>query len=304
MQIFYNEQYNIDLGLLNYLHPFDGTKFRKVMNLLKTDSGVNVRSPSAPVSHEVVNEFVDDLVKLLITEKKYVLQALEVPNLPFIPFAYLDRRVLLPMRWGVAGTLEASKAALGGDYCWNLAGGYHHASPHAAEGFCIYNDIGIAHQQLMKSGQLRAGDRILIIDVDAHHGNGNARTFMDDQSVTLLDVYNQDIYPATWSTRNRVDIAVPLSTGVGGAEYLMRYAEALNRLSGKYRLAYVVTGTDVIEADPLGGMRLTQDDVVARERLTFQKLKSLGVPAVFLGAGGYSRQSAPTIAAAIRGLLH
>lgn len=304
MQIFYNEHYNIDLGLLNYLHPFDGTKFRKVMNQLKAVSGVNVRSPSAPISHEVINEFVNDLVKLLITEKKYILQALEVPNLPFIPFAYLDRRVLLPMRWGVAGTLEASRAALGGEYCWNLAGGYHHASPHAAEGFCVYNDVGIAHQELLKAGHLQTGDRILIIDVDAHHGNGNARTFMGNQSVTLLDVYNQDIYPATWSTRNRVDIAVPLRTGVSGAEYLSSYAEALDRLSGKYRLAYVVTGTDVIEADPLGGMRLTQDDVVARERLTFQKLKSLGVPAVFLGAGGYSRQSAPTIVAAIRGLLH
>ena len=80
------------------------------------------------------------------------------------------------MRWGVAGTLEASKAALAGKNCWNLAGGYHHASQRSAEGFCLYNDIGIAHQELLKTGLLKSDDNILIIDVDAHNGNGNALT--------------------------------------------------------------------------------------------------------------------------------
>lgn len=303
MQIYYSEQYNIDLGVLNYLHPFDGTKFRKVVSGLTRNPAVDIRSPSAPISHEIINEFVNDLVRMLLVEKKYILRALELPQIPFLPFNYLDKKILLPMRWGVAGTLEASKAALGGNSCWNLAGGYHHASQHSAEGFCIYNDIGIAYQELQKGNQIKPDDKILIIDVDAHHGNGNARTFMENKYVTLLDVYNKDIYPNSWSTRNRVDIPVPLKSGVDGEEYLSKYGDALNHLGDDYRIAYVVAGTDVLSSDPLGGMRLNQDDVVARERLTFDKLKSMGVPAVFLGAGGYSKASAPTIAAAIKGLI-
>lgn len=207
------------------------------------------------------------------------------------------------MRWGVAGTLEASKAALAGKNCWNLAGGYHHASQRSAEGFCLYNDIGIAHQELLKTGLLKSDDNILIIDVDAHHGNGNALTFMENKHVTLLDVYNVDNYPSTSATRRRVDIPVPLRTGVGGSEYLSKYKDALNRLGRDYRIAYVVAGTDVLDSDPIGGMLLKPDDVVVREKLTFNKLKGMGVPTVFLGAGGYSKLSASTIAAAIKGLM-
>jgi histone deacetylase 11 len=303
IQIFYAEQYNINLGLLNYLHPFDGTKFRKVIRDLKRNSAADIRPPSAPISHEVINEFVDDVVKLQLGDKKFILQTLDVPHIPFLPFSYLDKKILLPMRWGVAGTLDASKAALGGKTCWNLAGGYHHASQHSAEGFCFYNDIGIAHQELLKAGLLKPDDKILIIDVDAHHGNGNARTFMENKHVTLLDVYNADNYPGTLSTRKRVDIPVPLHTGVGGSEYLSKYENALNRLGKDYRIAYVVAGTDVLDSDPIGGMLLKPDDVVTREKMTFNKLKGLGVATVFLGAGGYSKLSASTIAAAIKGLM-
>jgi histone deacetylase 11 len=302
MQVFYSEHYNIDLGLLNYLHPFDGRKFKKVADELQGNPAVEIRAPSASMPLAAIQEFLDDLAKRLIVEKRYILRALEVPRIPLLPFWFLDKRILLPMRWGVAGTLDASKAALGGQTCWNLAGGYHHASPQGAEGFCIYNDVGIAYQELRKGGQLTAEDKILIIDVDAHHGNGNARTFMDNPQVTLLDVYNKDAYPNTWSTRNRVDIPVPLRTGVDGGEYLSKYEDALKKLNGNYRLAYVVTGTDVLDVDRLGGMLLNQGDVVAREKLTFKTLNGLGVPGVFLGAGGYSAQSAPTIVAAIRKL--
>jgi histone deacetylase 11 len=303
LQIFYSEHYNIDLGLLNYLHPFDGTKFKKVIKELKGISAVDIRSPSAPVSHEAIHDFVDDLVRIQLNDKKTVLRILEVPQIPLLPFSYLAKKILLPMRWGVAGTVDASKAALGGRNCWNLAGGYHHASQQSAEGFCLYNDIGIAHQELLKAGLLKAHDKILIIDVDAHHGNGNAQTFMHNADVTLLDVYNQDNYPRTAATRGRVNIPVLLHTGVGGSEYLAKYADALKQLGGGYRIAYVVAGTDVLDSDPIGGMRLTPGDVVARETLTFNKLKSMGVPAVFLGAGGYSKLSASTIAAAIKGLV-
>ena len=229
MKVIYSPQYNIDLGPLNMLHPFDGRKFRKVFEATRHLAEVELLAPSGPVSSETIDEFVGSLLKRLIRGKRYILQALEIPYLPLLPFSLFDNRILLPMRWGVAGTILGAEIALKESLCWNLAGGYHHASRDAAEGFCIYNDIGIAYDQLLKRGLLDADDKVLVVDVDAHHGNGNAHVFMDNSNVTLLDVFNDDIYPASHYTKERVDIPVRLRSGVQGDAYLSKLDLALRR---------------------------------------------------------------------------
>lgn len=300
MNVLYSEQYNIDLGWLNCLHPFDGTKFRAIYKALSNNENVEFSGPSSPVSMEVVDEFLSGVMRHRVRNKNGVLQALEVPRIPLVGFSFVDKKVLTPMRWGVAGTiLGAEKALSSGDIYWNLSGGYHHAMQQNMEGFCIYNDIGICHQQLVKRGLLSPEDKILIIDTDAHHGNGNAYTFMDNDRVTLLDVYNAGIYPTSGYTRDRVDIPVPLPPGTEGETYLQRYSEALEKLAGDYRLAFVVAGTDVLTSDKLGGLCLTTEDVVEREKLTIGALKKRSIPSVLLGGGGYSRDSAGSVIAAI-----
>lgn len=206
------------------------------------------------------------------------------------------------MRWGVTGTIMGAREAIknSGVY-WNLSGGYHHATQQNMEGFCIYNDIGICYQQLTKEGLLSPKDKILIIDTDAHHGNGNSHTFMENRHVIILDIYNASIYPTSSYTRDRVDIPVPLTTGTRGSAYLKKYQEALKMINGDYRLAFVVAGTDVLECDKLGRLGLTIDDVVEREKLTIQTLKEKKVPVVMLGGGGYSKESAKCISSAISG---
>ena len=205
-----------------------------------------------------------------------------------------------PMRWGVAGTVLAAQNALknSGIY-WNISGGYHHAMQQNMEGFCIYNDVGICHQQLLQDGLLSPDDKILIIDTDAHHGNGNAYTFMENKKVTILDVYNAGIYPTSGYTRNRVDIAVPLPPGTDGKTYLQRYNEALEKLDNDYRLAFVVAGSDTLMSDKLGGLCLTIDEVAEREKLTLQALHKRAIPGVILGGGGYSKESAKSVIRAI-----
>ena len=302
INVFYDEKLNIDLGLLNYLHPFDGMKFKKIYKDISNNHNLTFHSTVLPISLEVVNEFVNELIGMLITEKVPVMRALEIPFIPFVKFSYLDRKVLLPMRYGVNNTLKAAELALAGHNCWNLADGYHHASQHSMEGFCIYNDIGIAYQELIKSNKLMSSDKLLIIDTDAHHGNGNARTFMDNDNVTILDVYNESIYPSTYSTRERVDLPVPMPEKVTGNVYLTRYQKALNELTSEYKVAFVVAGTDVLKSDKLGGMSLSVEDVIKREVATFQRLQALEIPVVFLGGGGYSGESALAVSCAINKL--
>lgn len=300
MRVIYSEHYNISLGLLNYLHPFDGKKFRAIYEGLRGDEYINFIEPLSSVSMAVIDEFVSSVMRHRIRNKNGILQALEVPRLPFVSFNYLDRKILSPMRWGVSGTMLGAEEALknGGIY-WNLSGGYHHAMQQNMEGFCIYNDIGICHQQLVKNGHLSPEDKILIIDTDAHHGNGNAYAFMDNKQVTILDVYNAGIYPTSSYTRDRVNIPVPLPPGSEGEDYLQRYSKVLEKLEDSYRLAFVVAGTDVLTTDKLGGLCLNIDDVVEREKLTIRALSQRSIPTVMLGGGGYSKDSARGVVAAI-----
>ena len=300
MKLIYHDSYNIRLGPLGLLHRFDGTKFEKVFEAVRGTPGIESSEPEAPVDPATAAEFFDDLMRRCVRRREHIFRAFEVPVVPFVPYGLLDRRVLLPMRWGVAGTIAATAEALRGTPCtWNLSGGYHHASPHSMEGFCIYNDIGIAYQESLKLGTMDERARILIIDVDAHHGNGNARTFYENPNVHILDVYNEDLYPASPSTRRRVNFPVPLRSGTSGAEYLRRYAAALEQVGSDYCVAYVVAGTDVLASDPLGQLQLSETDVASREQLTFRALRERGVPAVFLCGGGYSSASAPAIAAGL-----
>lgn len=300
MNVIYSKNYNINLGLLNYLHPFDGTKFQTIYDGLKGNDRVNFIEPSKPASMELIDSFLSSMMRKKVRDSVFLFRALEVPRIPFITFSFLDRKVLSPMRWGVAGTMLGAQNALknSGIY-WNISGGYHHAMQQNMEGFCIYNDVGICHQQLLQDGLLSTNDKILIIDTDAHHGNGNAYTFMENKKVTILDVYNVSIYPTSGYTRNRVDISVPLPPGTDGETYLQRYSKALEKLDDDYRLAFVVAGSDTLMSDKLGGFCLTIDEVTEREKLTLKTLQKHAIPSVILGGGGYSKGSAKSVIRAI-----
>ena len=298
MITFYSPSFNIDLGVLNRLHPFDGRKFAKVHEALGR-LGIEQRDVVAPVTKVQLDAFASEILRELYASKRYILRALEVPYIPLLPLSFVDKRVLAPMRWAVQGTIAAAEAALDGLDSWNLSGGYHHASRQAAEGFCIYNDVGIAVQDLRGRGLLGADERVMIIDIDAHHGNGNGHVFLKDASVEMLDIYNGDIYPNSPSTKRRVDIGILLHSGTRGGEYLAKLRDGLAQLKPGARLAFVVAGTDVLGSDPLGSLALTVDECAERDRAVFARLKALGVPAIFLGGGGYGPESAQAMIAGI-----
>ena len=145
MKVIYSKHYNINLGLLNYLHPFDGTKFQTIHDGLKNNDHIEFIGPSEPASMEIIDEFLSSIMRHRVRDKNGIFQALEVPRLPFISFSFLDRKILTPMRWAVAGTiLGATQALKDGGIYWNVSGGYHHAMQQNMEGSCIYNGIGIA----------------------------------------------------------------------------------------------------------------------------------------------------------------
>lgn len=301
----YHTQYNFNMGLFNRFHPFDGQKYCRVAEALKGNGAIEVESPDEPTDRAIIDDFLGNLLRRLVRKKRYVLNALGLPFLQFVPFSTIDKRILLPMRWAVQGTIDSTRQALSGKNCWNLGGGYHHASRDSSEGFCIYNDIGIAYVEALKSSIFNHTDRVLIIDVDAHHGNGNAQTFIDNENVFILDIFNDDIYPLKSEfTKARVNIPVPLKKGTSGESYLGALDGALSKVRGDFRVAFVIAGTDVLATDPIGGLMLSIDDVCERDKMILKRLNSLSIPAVFLGGGGYGKNSARATIRSIVELCH
>ncbi len=306
MKIFYHKNFNIDFGVFNFLHPFDGVKFRRVFDEIKDLPHIDISAPSQPMPLATLKKHADRVIKNLYESKRYILRALELPQIPLIPFSFIDRKILLPMRWGVAATLEGARLALHGVNCWNLAGGYHHANRASCEGFCIYNDINLTIQELREEGKITLDSRILIVDVDAHHGNGNAHEFREDAAITILDQYNVDIYPRSDFSKKRIDIALPMRNGSDGESYLQALRGGLQSLrekaalEGSFALAFVIAGTDVLQSDALGRMHLSIEECIQRDVMILDCLKELQIPFVVLGGGGYSKESALAIAGSIR----
>jgi histone deacetylase 11 len=199
------------------------------------------------------------------------------------------------MRLGAMGTLVAARHALTGGLALNLAGGYHHASAEQGEGFCFYADIPIAMAALRHEpeGGLGRGARVLILDLDAHQGNGHELLARNDPDVFIVDLYNRDIYPHDLAARRRIDVDRPLPSGTGDQAYLrvLQKALAAALATGPFALAFYVAGADVHENDLLGGLSLTSDGVRARDRLVLTALREAGVPVAALGAGGYGQES-------------
>src|SRR5207244_1037180 len=105
---------------------------------------------------------------------KVLAQILEVPIVRRLPRWAIDWRILRPMRYATGGTIEACRLALAHGMAINLGGGFHHAAANWSSGFCVYADVPVALAILHGEGKLQ---RALVVDLDAHQGNGTAAIF-------------------------------------------------------------------------------------------------------------------------------
>jgi histone deacetylase 11 len=118
----------------------------------------------------------------------YITKCVEVP-ICFLPSEFLRYRLLNPMLLATQGSIEAGCLALEHNWAINLSGGYHHATKSFGGGFCIYPDITLTIDHLRKHHSDRV-NKVMIIDLDAHQGNGHERDFIKDGNTFILDCYN------------------------------------------------------------------------------------------------------------------
>ena len=172
----------------------------------------------------------------------------------------------------------------------HVGGGLHHAFPSHGEGFCPFNDVAVAARVL----QSRGLERIAIVDLDVHHGNGTAFVFESDPRVFTFSMHQQHNYPM-WKPRGSLDIG--LSDGAHDATFLRELERALPKvIAHKPQCIFYLAGADPYEDDQLGGLRLTKDGLRRRDRMVIDSARNAAVPLVIVLAGGYARHVDDTVA--------
>jgi histone deacetylase 11 len=309
-RIVYSPKYNIRFLGLEKLHPFDSCKYANAWQHLLGlfgNSLENLRiTPTEPVSsEELLTVHTPEYLKWL-KNSIYLAKALELPELSIVPRFLLEKHILYGMQLATKGTIIAAQWALSNGIAVNLSGGYHHASSEKGEGFCIYSDVAIAINSLRQSELLQPDDAVMIIDLDAHQGNGVERVFSLDKSVHILDMYNQNVYPQDWWAVARIDCDIPLNSHTKDEEYLdilYKKLPAFIEQVEKPKIAFYNAGTDIYEEDSLGGLSISKQAIFERDKFVFDTLTKAGIPWVMVLSGGYTKQSYLLVAESVAYML-
>jgi histone deacetylase 11 len=126
-------------------------------------------TPLRPINNEELSlihtqKFIEDIHNSATT----IANAAEIFILRFMSISTLNDKLLLPLKWQTAGSILAAKVALEQGWSINIGGGFHHASAHQAQGFCLFADISLIMKILWNSVNDKL--KFMIIDLDAHQG--------------------------------------------------------------------------------------------------------------------------------------
>ena len=185
----------------------------------------------------------------------------------------------------LAGTLQAARAALRDGIACNLAGGTHHAFPDRGEGFCVYNDVAVAIRALQaEEPYLHA----MVVDLDAHQGNGTHAIFAADPFVFTYSVHVGRNYPSTKVPGN-LDVELPRWATAG--EYFDGLSATLPAAVEAFEpdVVFYIAGVDVHADDRFGQMCLSTNDMRDRDRWAIDLCRDQKIPVVVLYGGGYNR---------------
>jgi histone deacetylase 11 len=299
--LIYHPGYNITAWGLERLHPFDSRKYRRIHDALIARRVCRRRDfvrPKAPSRHEL-RELHTPAYLNSLRSPIALAQILEVPIVARLPGWLIDWRILRPMRLATGGTLLACRLALEQGVAINLGGGFHHAAADWGGGFCVYADIPWAAAVLHGEGSV---DKVMVVDLDAHQGNGTAAVFAEWPWASIFDVYEGDLFPLR---KEPEDYPFALPEGTTGGEYLDLIRKSLPDALDAVRPDLVIfnAGSDPFVNDPLAGLRLTMSDLADRDLIVVTLIRERSIPVAIVLSGGYSAVSWRIHTDAIEGIL-
>jgi len=191
----------------------------------------------------------------------------------------------------VGGTLTALDALLTGKtkLAINFPGAKHHAQSDHSSGFCIFNDFALAADIASKDH----GKNIIIIDIDAHHGDGVENLTADNPKVLTFSVHQDGIFPGTGDESEAGNFYnIPLQAGAGDEELLDAVREFIYVVGARDRiwdwqpdLLFITCGADGHSEDPLTSLDYSVEGYIAVAKRLKERFPDL--PILLGGAGGY-----------------
>lgn len=195
-------------------------------------------------------------------------------------------------RRSAGGTLAALEAALrGGRVAVNLAGGTHHAFADHGAGYCVFNDSIVAARHVQALG---LAQRILVVDLDVHQGNGTAAIAHGDPSIFTFSVHAERNYPAV---KECSDLDVALPDGCDDAHYLDVLSRSLAAAIAAADADAVVylAGADPYADDRLGRLGLSKQGLLRRDEMVLAACLRHDLPLAISMAGGYAANVADIV---------
>ena len=182
------------------------------------------------------------------------------------------------------GTVLASKLAIKSGIACNTAGGSHHANYDGGAGYCVFNDVAVAAKFLLERG---LANKILIVDLDVHQGNGNADIFKDDNHVFTFSMHSKTNYPAKKSVS---DYDVELKDNIEDREYIETLKKCLNELNQNFfDFVFYIAGVDIHYNDRLGKLKISDDGIKTRDQIVIENYFSQRIPLCGVLGGGYNK---------------
>lgn len=279
----YHDGYDLNFGR----HVFPTQKYRLIRRrLLETYTAgpEDFLTPAPATSEQLRLVHTEEWVRKLETGtlSYHDLVKLEIPY---------SRKMVEAFYLAAGGTLLAARLALEAGVGFNIGGGFHHAFPGHGEGFCAVHDVAVAVRVLQREGAI---GKALIVDTDVHQGNGTAAVFAGDATVFTLSLHQQNNYPAE-KPPSTLDVHLP--DGISDREYLDLLRGALEPAIAGYMpdMVFYVAGADPYFDDQLGGLGLTKEGMMQRDRIVFAAALRHRVPVCVTLAGGYARQVEDTV---------
>ena len=259
-------------------HKFPIKKFGELANYLIERKIVSKFYEPIPCSIETLKEAHSEKYILDVQNKK--LSEKEIKKIGFPLNDSVVRRSFV----ATGGTVLASKLAINYGIACNTAGGSHHANFDGGAGYCVFNDVAVTAKYLLNRG---LANRILIVDLDVHQGNGNSDIFKDNRNVFTFSMHSKSNYPAKKSLS---DLDVELKDNTEDKEYLDILKFNLANLNDEnFDFVFYIAGVDIHYNDRLGKLKITDEGINLRDSIVIDNFFSKRIPICGVLGGGYNK---------------
>ena len=182
------------------------------------------------------------------------------------------------------GTIDCCHFALKNGISMNIAGGTHHAYANKGEGFCLLNDVAIAANYLLEN---QIVNKILVVDLDVHQGNGTAVIFQNEPRVFTFSMHGKENYPLK---KENSDLDIELPTYCEDEQYLHILFKTLPQLIDRQKPEFIffISGVDILASDKLGKLKVSMEGCRRRDEFVFEQAIKHKIPIVVSMGGGYS----------------